>query len=228
MLFRSPPSPAVRGQELIDLFFSEMDRSLREMGVGDLSIPKRMKKLAAAWNGRFQVYDAALDDADAEELAAAIARNVLADVEDLCDRVAIMYGGRVRAEGTCDELLEQGHATLLETPELPERVIAEVREVLRRHALDVTKIERPRRKLESLFMEIVERARAEGVQTSGASNGGRVADFLGGGDDQPADASASAEAPGDATQVDKGLLDRLVASSKPGGDGSAHPPGRTP
>ena len=77
-----PPSPAVRGQELIDLFFSEMDRSLREMGVGDLSIPKRMKKLAAAWNGRFQVYDAALDDADAEELAAAIARNVLADVED--------------------------------------------------------------------------------------------------------------------------------------------------
>lgn len=76
------PSPRLRGQELVDLFFAEMDRSLREMGVGDLSIPKRMKKLAAAWNGRFLVYDEALDEADAEKFATAIARNVLADVED--------------------------------------------------------------------------------------------------------------------------------------------------
>jgi ABC-2 type transport system ATP-binding protein len=154
--------------------------------------------------------------------------HLLADVEDLCDRVAIMYGGRVRAEGTCNELLEQGHATLLETPELPEPVIAEVREVLRRHALDVTKIERPRRKLESLFMEIVERARVEGVQTSGASNGGRVAEFLGGADDHPADRTASGDPVGDATQVDKGLLDRLLASSKPESDPPERPSGGTP
>jgi predicted HAD superfamily phosphohydrolase len=134
----------------------------------------------------------------------------------------------VRAEGTCNELLEQGHATLLETPELPEPVIAEVREVLRRHALDVTKIERPRRKLESLFMEIVERARVEGVQTSGASNGGRVAEFLGGADDHPADRTASGDPVGDATQVDKGLLDRLLASSKPESDPPERPSGGTP
>jgi len=78
----APPDPRARGQELVELFFAEMDRSLREMGVGDLSIPKRMKKLAAAWNGRFLVYDEALDAADAEAFAAAIARNVLADLED--------------------------------------------------------------------------------------------------------------------------------------------------
>ena len=59
--------------------------------------------------------------------------HLLADVEDLCDRVAIMYGGRVRAEGTCDELLEQEHATLLQTGELSEPVLDEVRAVLRRH-----------------------------------------------------------------------------------------------
>jgi cytochrome b pre-mRNA-processing protein 3 len=78
----APPDPRQRGQELVELFFAEMDRSLREMGVGDLSIPKRMKKLAAAWNGRFLVYDEALDEADGEKFAAAIARNVLADLED--------------------------------------------------------------------------------------------------------------------------------------------------
>ncbi|TBW39714.1 ubiquinol-cytochrome C chaperone [Siculibacillus lacustris] len=79
---RDRPDPAARGQELVDLFFQEMDRALREMGVGDTSIPKKMKKLAAAWNGRTQVYDKALEAADADELAAAIARNVLAEASD--------------------------------------------------------------------------------------------------------------------------------------------------
>lgn len=154
--------------------------------------------------------------------------HLLADVEDLCDRVAIMYGGRVQAEGTCDELLEQGQATLLETPELPDPVIAEVQEVLRRHALEITKIERPRRRLESLFMEIVERARAEGVQTSGASNGGRVAEFLGGADEHAAERTTAADPAAAAGQVDKGLLDRLVASAKPGAEATAPLPGGNP
>jgi ABC-2 type transport system ATP-binding protein len=137
--------------------------------------------------------------------------HLLADVEDLCDRVAIMYGGRVRAEGTCDELLEQEHATLLETAALPEPVIAEVREVLRRHDLALTRVERPRRTLESLFLQIVEQARAEGVQTSGARSGGAVAEFLGGGGDgRPAEPSAEVSADAGAT-VDTGLLDSLVA-----------------
>lgn len=78
----APPDPRLRGQDLVELFFAEMDRSMREMGVGDLSIPKRMKKLAAAWNGRFLVYDEALAESDADKFAVAIARNVLADVED--------------------------------------------------------------------------------------------------------------------------------------------------
>ena len=77
-----PPDPAARAQELVDLFFSEVDRSMREMGVGDLSMGKRMKKLTHAWNGRFLAYDGALDDDDLAELTAAVSRNVLADVED--------------------------------------------------------------------------------------------------------------------------------------------------
>ena len=138
--------------------------------------------------------------------------HLLSDVEDLCDRVAIMFGGRVRAEGTCDDLLAQENATLLETSELPPHVLEEVRALLQSHHLAVTRVQRPRRKLESLFMEIVDRARAEGVRTSGASSGGGVADFL-------APANAQLDVTGDDSSpgakepshpVDSELLDSLL------------------
>ena len=109
----------------------------------------------------------------------------LSDVEDLCDRVAIMFGGRVRAEGTCDELLEQEDRTTIRTAALPPAVVAEVRGVLERHGIGPVAVERPRRRMESLFLEIVEQARAEGARTSGATTGGRVADFLRSGAEPP-------------------------------------------
>ncbi len=109
----------------------------------------------------------------------------LSDVEDLCDRVAIMFGGRVRAEGTCDELLEQEDRTTIRTAALPPAVVAEVRSVLERHGIGPVAVERPRRRMESLFLEIVEQARVEGARTSGATSGGRVADFLRSGTESP-------------------------------------------
>jgi ABC-2 type transport system ATP-binding protein len=136
--------------------------------------------------------------------------HLLSDVEDLCDRVAIMYGGRVRSEGTCEELLEQEHATLLETSELPDAVLEEVRTVLRRHDLAVVNVQRPRRKLESLFLEIVERARAEGVQTSGARSGGLVAEFLARAEGVAVEPPSVAAPEDTATTVDSDLLDSLV------------------
>ncbi len=63
-------------QALFDHFCSDMDDNLREMGVGDLSVPKRMVKFAEAFYGRTAAYDAALK-ADGSELAQALARNVL-------------------------------------------------------------------------------------------------------------------------------------------------------
>lgn len=80
---RRPPTPHERGQDLIDLFFTDMDRSLREMGIGDVAIPKRIKKLAAAWNGRFRAYDTALATDDRAAFEAAIRRNVLTDVGEI-------------------------------------------------------------------------------------------------------------------------------------------------
>jgi cytochrome b pre-mRNA-processing protein 3 len=72
--------PARRlGQELFDAFCRDMDASLREMGVGDLAVPRRMRGIGEAFYGRLATYRAALADPDQRPLAAALARNVFGD-----------------------------------------------------------------------------------------------------------------------------------------------------
>jgi cytochrome b pre-mRNA-processing protein 3 len=61
-------------QALTDLFFSEMDRALRESGVGDLSVGKRVRKMAEACYGRIGAYEQALQQGE-DALAGVIARN---------------------------------------------------------------------------------------------------------------------------------------------------------
>ena len=62
-------------QKVFDLMFSDMDRNLREIGIGDLSVPKKIKKMAQVFYGRAKAYDAALDEG-ATALAEAVQRNV--------------------------------------------------------------------------------------------------------------------------------------------------------
>jgi cytochrome b pre-mRNA-processing protein 3 len=65
-------------QRVVEAFFRDMDRSLREMGIGDISVPKKMKKLGQAYNGRSIAYFKAIDAGDGADLTAAILRNVMA------------------------------------------------------------------------------------------------------------------------------------------------------
>ena len=65
-------------QALVDELFADMDRSLREMGVGDLSVGKKVRKMAEVFYGRVAAYDLALGGAEGA-LEAAIARNVFPD-----------------------------------------------------------------------------------------------------------------------------------------------------
>lgn len=69
-------------QEVTDMFFQDVDHSLRELGIGDIGVPKRMKKLAKMFYGRVASYGDALDAGDREALAAALARNVCPEVEN--------------------------------------------------------------------------------------------------------------------------------------------------
>jgi cytochrome b pre-mRNA-processing protein 3 len=73
------PAPADSlAQDIVDRFFADLDAALREIGIGDVTVPKKVKKLGQAFYGRAQAYDQALrDEADAHELEEALARNVL-------------------------------------------------------------------------------------------------------------------------------------------------------
>ncbi len=64
-------------QQLFDHFCSDIDANLREMGVGDLTVPKTMKSVGAAFYGRVHAYDAAWDDPSGAGLRVAIARNII-------------------------------------------------------------------------------------------------------------------------------------------------------
>ena len=66
----------VTGPPLFERFCADLDGNLREMGVGDLTVPKRMQKYAGAFYGRSAVYEKALAARDPEAAAAAVARNV--------------------------------------------------------------------------------------------------------------------------------------------------------
>jgi len=74
--------PAELAQTLIDEFFTDVDHSLRELGISDVGVPKRMKKLAKMYYGRTAAYADALARDDKTDLAAALSRNVRPDVAD--------------------------------------------------------------------------------------------------------------------------------------------------
>jgi len=72
---------AEAGQALFDAYVSALDNALRELGVGDISVGKKMRKLGEALYGRMTAYEAPLRDGDAEALTGALARNVYEDAE---------------------------------------------------------------------------------------------------------------------------------------------------
>lgn len=78
LLDRLAADPAMRklGQAVFDQFCRDMDHNLREIGVGDLAVPKEMRRMGEAFYGRAQSYRAALASADNDALAQALARNI--------------------------------------------------------------------------------------------------------------------------------------------------------
>lgn len=66
-------------RQLQEAFVADMDRSLREMGVGDMSVGKQVKKMSVAWFGRAEAYRKALQLEDNNALEDALSRNVYRD-----------------------------------------------------------------------------------------------------------------------------------------------------
>lgn len=104
--------------------------------------------------------------------------HLLADVEDVCHRVAVMFGGKVRRHGTVDELLTQAGVSTLQIESLSSEDVEAIEQALEARGKHIDRVEHPRQKLEDLFLQIVHEAQREGVDTSGARAGGAIASFL--------------------------------------------------
>ena len=79
-------------QDVVDVFFREVDHTLREIGIGDTSVPKRMKKLARMVYGRWEAYGGALAASDIEAMTDAVLRNVFSEGGDAtCARTLAEY-----------------------------------------------------------------------------------------------------------------------------------------
>jgi ABC-2 type transport system ATP-binding protein len=108
-----------------------------------------------------------------------LSSHLLADVQDVCDRVVIYYGGRIQAMGSLEELLATPDAMRITVPLLSRETTQRLLEVIRADvAEDKVRIDTPTQNLESYFLGVVQKARTDLAETSGALSGSKVADYL--------------------------------------------------
>ncbi len=108
-----------------------------------------------------------------------ITSHLLSDIEDICDRVIILYGGRVRATGTLHDLLTVNDENRIITPALPPAVMTRLVALLRENLHgEEFRIDHPRRTLEEFFLEVINQAKAESIETAGVVGGGKIAEYL--------------------------------------------------
>jgi len=108
-----------------------------------------------------------------------LSSHLLADVQDVCDRVVIYYGGKVQAMGPLGDLLATPDSVQITTPSLPRDTLEKVLEIIRKDvAADKVRVDTPSQNLEGYFLGVVERARSAAAETSGATSGSHVAAYL--------------------------------------------------
>jgi len=120
--------------------------------------------------------------------------HLLADVEDVCDRIAILYGGQIQSEGRVRELLVQTGKTQITTGRLSDRAVERIRQIVEDEHCECM-VTSPMEKLESFFIRAVASAEDKAQPTSGVVGTAQISDFL---------APPAAEA----------LLDKLVSSAE--------------
>ncbi|HIE10554.1 MAG TPA: ABC transporter ATP-binding protein [Kiritimatiellae bacterium] len=108
-----------------------------------------------------------------------LSSHLLADVEDICDRIAVLYNGRLRAVGTVEELLVRGDRLIVSLPAADADLLQKITGEIRRRTHREPDISHPRRNLEDFFLDLIRTARdAEASDLSGAGEPGQVAEYL--------------------------------------------------
>lgn len=109
--------------------------------------------------------------------------HLLADVQDVCDRIAILYGGELKVMGRVEDLLKEQGETQIHTSRLDDAVVKEVEAVLAKHGAQLHKVDHPTNSLEDLFLKTVHESRerpghrfiAEDEAASAQGNGSAAA-----------------------------------------------------
>jgi ABC-2 type transport system ATP-binding protein len=110
-----------------------------------------------------------------------LSSHLLADVEDVCDRVVIYYGGKIHAMGALRELLATPDSLRITMPALSREAMQRVLDTIRADVVaDKVRVDIPTQNLESYFLSVVQKARQSEAATSGATSGSHVAAYLAG------------------------------------------------
>jgi len=124
--------------------------------------------------------------------------HLLADVEDVCNRIAILYGGKIQAEGAVSDLLRHSDKTEIITSKLAPATIEKIQRIFNDERIEFD-ISTPMTKLETFFINIVNTAQQQSMPTSGAVSKTQISDFLTGLPDEQTSRKA--------------LLDQLVSAA---------------
>ena len=147
--------------------------------------------------------------------------HLLADVQDVCDDMMVLYGGKIRASGKLAEILQEEEKTRMVCPTLSESTVAELKQWLASKGiqkLDDVKIDHPVKNLEEFFLDVVKQAREQSMDTAGAQAGGEIPDYLADPGNavldqlrrrEPSPAAKQAEQEPAAPAVNQELLDKL-------------------
>ena len=120
--------------------------------------------------------------------------HLLADVEDVCDRIGILYGGRMKVEDEVHSLLANKNERQIITGDISEEALAKIRAIVEAEDSEFA-VSSPMDKLEDFFIRTVAEAQQQKATTSGAVNTGKIGGFL-----------ADEEKPGE------NVLDQLVTA----------------
>jgi ABC-2 type transport system ATP-binding protein len=103
--------------------------------------------------------------------------HLLADVEDVCDRIAILYGGKIQAQGQVKDLLQQTDKRQIITDAISDSTVEKIKQIVQAEHADCV-ITSPMDRLETFFIKTVIAAQEQALPTSGAVSTTRLGEFL--------------------------------------------------